>query len=72
MFSHLADDFKNVVSKASSGPFLNPCQDATEMFSALNHMCAHLLHLSGQLEQLSQVSQNLTGELTHELFEADK
>lgn len=63
MFSHLADDFKNIVAKASSGPFLDPSQNATEMFSRLNHMCAHLLYLTAQLEQLGTVSQNLMGAL---------
>lgn len=72
MFSHLVDDFKNVVTKASSGPFLDPCQHATEMFPRLNHMCAHLRYLGAQLEQLSEVSQNLMGELIRSLFEADE
>lgn len=65
MFSYLVHDFKNVVVKASSGPFLDPSQNAAEMFSRLNHICAHLLYLSAQLEQLSQISQNLMGELMH-------
>lgn len=65
MFSHLAHDFKNVVAKASSGPSLDPSENATEMFSGLNHMCAHLFHLSTQLEQLSQFSQNLMGDLIY-------
>lgn len=71
MFSHLLDEFKNVVSKASSGPFLDPSQNASEMFFRLNHMCAHLHFLSAQLEQLSQVSQNLTGETIRSSLEAD-
>lgn len=65
IFSYLVQDFNNVVAKASSGPFLDPSQNATEMLSGLNHICAHSVYLSAQLEQLSQVSQNLTGELMH-------
>lgn len=62
MFSFLVSDFKNVVAKASSGPFLDPSQNAKEMASTLSHMCAHVHYLSAQLEQLSRISQNLTGE----------
>lgn len=67
MFSFLVSDFKNVVAKASSGPFLDPSQNAKETVSTLSHMCAHVHYLSAQLEQLSRISQNLTGEIIHGL-----
>lgn len=63
MFSFLACDLKNMVSKTTSGPFLDPTQNAKEMVSKLNHMCAHVHCLSAKLEQLSQNSQNLQGEM---------
>lgn len=63
MFSFLVYDLKNVVSKASSGPFLDQTQNAKEMVSTLNHMCAHVHSLGAKLEQLSRNSQNLKGEM---------
>ncbi|XP_076585176.1 dynein heavy chain domain-containing protein 1 [Chaetodon auriga] len=59
MFSFLVNDLKNMVAKATSGPFLDPAQDAKEMVSTLNYMYAHVRHLSAKLEQLSRNSQNL-------------
>lgn len=63
MFSFLLYDLKIMVTKATSGPFLDPTQNAKEMFSTLNHMCAHVHNLSAKLEQLSRNSQDLQGEL---------
>ncbi|KAM9363159.1 dynein heavy chain domain-containing protein 1 [Symphorus nematophorus] len=59
MFSFLVYDLKNVVSKSTSGPFLDPTQNAKEMVSTLNHMGAHVDSLSAKLEQLNRKSQNL-------------
>ncbi|XP_044043043.1 dynein heavy chain domain-containing protein 1 isoform X2 [Siniperca chuatsi] len=59
MFSFLVCDLKNMVSKTTSGPFLDPSQNANEMVSKLNHMCAHVHILYAKLEQLSRNSQNL-------------
>ncbi|XP_031144859.1 dynein heavy chain domain-containing protein 1 [Sander lucioperca] len=59
MFSFLVCDLKNIVSKATSGPFLDPTQDAKEMASKLNHMYIHVHNLSAKLEQLSRNSQKL-------------
>nr|XP_046228919.1 dynein heavy chain domain-containing protein 1 [Scatophagus argus] len=59
MSSFLVYDLQNVVSKATSGPFLDPTQDATEMVSTLNHMYAHVHSLSAKLGQLSWNSENL-------------
>ncbi|XP_059188998.1 dynein heavy chain domain-containing protein 1 isoform X2 [Centropristis striata] len=61
MFSFLACDLKNMVTKATSGPFLDPTQNAKEMVSKLKHMCLHVNSLLAKLEQLSQDSQNLHG-----------
>ncbi|XP_040891858.1 dynein heavy chain domain-containing protein 1 [Toxotes jaculatrix] len=59
MFSFMVCDLKNVVSKATSGPFLDPTQDAKEMVSKLNSVCAHVHILNAKLEQLNRNSQNL-------------
>lgn len=64
MFSFLLHDLKSVVVKATSGPFLDPTQNAEEMVSTLNHMCAHMHSLGVKLEQLSRNSQNLKGKLS--------
>ena len=63
MFSFLVCDLKNIVSKATSGPFLDPTQDAKEMVSKLNHMYIHMHNLNAKLEQLSRNSQKLHGEM---------
>ncbi|XP_040002556.1 dynein heavy chain domain-containing protein 1 isoform X2 [Xiphias gladius] len=59
MFSFLVCDLKNIVSKATSGPFLDPTQNAKEMVSKLNKMCAHVHSLNAKLEQLDRKSQDL-------------
>lgn len=63
MFSFLLYDLKIMVSKTTSGPFLDPTQNAKEMVSTLNHMSTHVHNLSAKLEQLSRTSQDLQGEL---------
>lgn len=63
MFSFLVNDVKNIVTKSTSGPFLDPAQNAKEMVSTLKHMYAHVCSLDAKLEQLSQNSQNLQGEM---------
>ncbi|XP_037619572.1 dynein heavy chain domain-containing protein 1 isoform X1 [Sebastes umbrosus] len=59
IFSFLACDLKNTVSRATSGPFLDPTQNAKEMASKLIPMCLHVHNLNAKLEQLSRDSQNL-------------
>ncbi|XP_036951826.1 dynein heavy chain domain-containing protein 1-like isoform X4 [Acanthopagrus latus] len=59
MFSFLLYDLKIMVSKTTSGPFLDPTQNAKEMVSTLNHMSTHVHNLSAKLEQLSRTSQDL-------------
>ncbi|XP_045902961.1 dynein heavy chain domain-containing protein 1 isoform X2 [Micropterus dolomieu] len=59
MYPFLVCDFKNIISKTTSGPFLDPSQNAEEMVSKLNHMCSHVHILNAKLEQLSRNSQNL-------------
>ncbi|XP_051802066.1 dynein heavy chain domain-containing protein 1 isoform X2 [Acanthochromis polyacanthus] len=59
MFSFLVSDLKNIVSDATSGPFLDSNQNAKEMASKLNSICADLHSLSAKLEQLNTNSQNL-------------
>lgn len=68
MLSLLLHELENVLSEASSGPFLDPRENSDEMVSKLNHMCVHLHSLSVKLEQLSRDSQNLKGELINSQF----
>lgn len=63
MFSYLVCDLKNIVSKATSGPFVDPSQNAEEMVTKLNHICAQVHHLNIKLEQLGSNSQKLQGEI---------
>lgn len=68
MLSLLLSELENVLSEASSGPFLDPRENSDEMVSKLNHMCVHVHSLGVRLEQLSQDSQNLKGELINSQF----
>ncbi len=61
MFSFLVHDLKTMVSKITSGPFIDPTQNAKEMVSTLSPMCTHVHNLIAKLEQLSRNSQNLRG-----------
>lgn len=62
MVSFLVCDLKNIIFKATSGSFLDPSQNANEMVSKLNYMCAHAQSLSTKLEELYLSSQNMQGE----------
>lgn len=68
MFSVLLHELENVMSEASSGPFLDPRENSEEMVSKLSHMCAHVRSLAVKLEHLSRDIQNLKGELPHLQF----
>lgn len=68
MFSLLLRELENVVSEASSGPFLDPRENSDEMVSKLNHMSVHVRSLGVKLEQLSRDSKNLKGELVNSQF----
>ncbi|MED6274274.1 hypothetical protein CHARACLAT_014742, partial [Characodon lateralis] len=59
MFSFLVCDLKNIVFKATSGPFLDPSQNANEMVSNLKYMCVHVQTLSTKLEELYSSSQRM-------------
>ncbi|XP_047222617.1 dynein heavy chain domain-containing protein 1 isoform X3 [Girardinichthys multiradiatus] len=59
MFSFLVCDLKNIVFKATSGPFLDPSQNANEMVSNLKYMCVHVQTLSTKLEELHSSSQRM-------------
>ncbi|XP_061595557.1 dynein heavy chain domain-containing protein 1 [Cololabis saira] len=59
MFASLACEFKNIVLEAASGPYLDTSQNASDMVSKLNHMCARVLTLRAQLEEVNRSSQNL-------------
>ncbi|KAM4750013.1 dynein heavy chain domain-containing protein 1 [Anableps anableps] len=59
IYSCLACDLKNIVFKATSGPFLDPSQNANEMVSKLKYMVARVQMLSTKLEELHCCSQRM-------------
>ncbi|XP_054635114.1 dynein heavy chain domain-containing protein 1-like isoform X3 [Dunckerocampus dactyliophorus] len=61
MFPLLASDLKSMVCKATSGPFLDPRQNADKLASELNYMCLRVETITANLEQLCQ-----TGEVIQE------
>lgn len=62
VFSYLTRDLKGLVSEATSGPFVDPTQDAKDMASELSGAWTRVHDLIAKLEQLSGDSQNLRGE----------
>ncbi|KAF7656220.1 hypothetical protein LDENG_00044700 [Lucifuga dentata] len=61
MFSCLMSDLNQIVSDATSGPFLDPAQNATAMLTKLSIACRHVYTLNGKLQELSWTSENLRG-----------
>lgn len=68
MSSLLLHELENVVSEASSGPFLDPRENSDEMVSKLSHMHVHVHKLAVKLEQLSRDSENIKGEILNLQF----
>lgn len=62
MFSYLSYDLRNIVLKATSGPFLDPSQNANEMVCKLKYMGTRVQTLRTKLEELSNCSQTMQGE----------
>ncbi|XP_038160740.1 dynein heavy chain domain-containing protein 1 [Cyprinodon tularosa] len=58
-FSCLITELQNIVSKATSGPFVDPSQNANEMVSKLKCMCDHVQSLSAELEEVNGSSQRM-------------
>lgn len=67
MVSLMGRDLEKVLSEASSGPFLNPAQNAEEMVSKLNEMCSHGNKLYAKLKRLNTEKQNLQGKIMEKL-----
>ncbi|KAM4612293.1 dynein heavy chain domain-containing protein 1 [Polymixia lowei] len=61
IFSYLVRDLDRTVSGATSGLFLDPAQNADEMFSMLNVLCRQAYASSEKLKELSLTSTNLRG-----------
>ncbi|XP_014328750.1 dynein heavy chain domain-containing protein 1-like [Xiphophorus maculatus] len=59
MFSYLSYDLRNIVLKATSGPFLDPSQNANEMVCKLKYMGTRVQTLRTKLEELSNCSQTM-------------
>ncbi|KAM8879925.1 dynein heavy chain domain-containing protein 1 isoform 2-T5 [Spinachia spinachia] len=61
VFSYLSRDLNGLVTEATSGPFVDPMQDAKDMASELSGAWTRASGLIAKLEQLSGDSQNLHG-----------
>ncbi|XP_007576319.1 dynein heavy chain domain-containing protein 1 isoform X2 [Poecilia formosa] len=62
MFSYLSYDLRHIVLKATSGPFLDPSQNANEMVCKLKYMGTRVQTLRTKLEELSNCSQTMQEE----------
>ena len=60
-FTSLAQDLENTTSKATSGPFLDPTQDAGQMLTQLKAVSRHMYAVSARLQELSRTSRSLRG-----------
>ncbi|XP_061765640.1 dynein heavy chain domain-containing protein 1-like isoform X1 [Nerophis ophidion] len=59
MFPLLASDLKSMVCKATSGPFLDPRQNAEKLASELNYMCLRVETITTNLQHLCQIGKVL-------------
>ncbi|XP_053275768.1 dynein heavy chain domain-containing protein 1 isoform X2 [Pleuronectes platessa] len=59
MVPFLVSDLKRTVSKATSGPCLDPAQSVKETASKLKSMWTHVHNLKKKLEELNRIGQNL-------------
>ncbi|XP_029571084.1 dynein heavy chain domain-containing protein 1 [Salmo trutta] len=60
-FSSLAHDLDEMVTKATSGPYLDPTQNAAQMLNKLKFMCRQVYAVSARLTELSRTSKSLRG-----------
>ncbi|CAB1347910.1 unnamed protein product, partial [Coregonus sp. 'balchen'] len=60
-FSSLAHDLDEMVTKATSGPYLDPTQNAAQMLNKLKIMCRQVNAVSAHLTELSRTSKSLRG-----------
>ncbi|XP_070987103.1 dynein heavy chain domain-containing protein 1 [Oncorhynchus clarkii lewisi] len=60
-FSSLAHDLDEMVTKATSGPYLDPTQNAAQMLNKLKIMCRQVYAVSARLTELSRTSKSLRG-----------
>ncbi|XP_036393632.1 dynein heavy chain domain-containing protein 1 [Megalops cyprinoides] len=60
-FSSLVQELRGLVSKATSGPYVDPSQKATLTVAQLTSMCGKFRKTAAQLEELSGISANLRG-----------
>lgn len=59
--SSLVNKLDNLVSRATSGPYLDPDQNAMEMLAQLNTLCSQLYVIAEQLNDQSRASEILRG-----------
>lgn len=67
-FSSLAHDLDE--TKATSGPYLDPTQNAAQMRNKLKTMCRQVYAVSARLTELSRTSNSLRGEMRGGLRES--
>lgn len=60
-FSSLAHDLDE--TKTTSGPYLDPTQNAAQMLNKLKTMCRQVYAVSARLTELSRTSKSLRGEM---------
>ncbi|KAJ7995608.1 hypothetical protein DPEC_G00246350 [Dallia pectoralis] len=60
-FSSLTHDLDEMVTKATSGPYLDPSQNAASMLNKLQILCSQVSAVSARLKELSRTSTCLQG-----------
>ncbi|XP_041734861.2 uncharacterized protein LOC121568380 isoform X2 [Coregonus clupeaformis] len=60
-FFSLAHGLEKIVTKATSGPYLDPTQNAVQMLNKLKIMCRQVYAVSARLTELSSTSKSLRG-----------
>ncbi|XP_067102810.1 dynein heavy chain domain-containing protein 1 [Osmerus mordax] len=60
-FTSLAQDLEDTISKTTSGPFLDPTQNAGQMLTQLKTVSRHVYAVSARLQELSRTSRSLRG-----------
>ncbi|XP_041734860.2 uncharacterized protein LOC121568380 isoform X1 [Coregonus clupeaformis] len=68
-FFSLAHGLEKIVTKATSGPYLDPTQNAVQMLNKLKIMCRQVYAVSARLTELSSTSKSLRGEMREGLRE---
>ncbi|XP_030633907.1 dynein heavy chain domain-containing protein 1 [Chanos chanos] len=60
-FSSLAKELEGLVSTATTGPYVDPSQNAAQLLNNLSSTCRQMYRIASQLNELSKTSKNLRG-----------